>query len=267
MDLHTLQEENLTQEEMDWSSLLPQEPESEPPLQPEEPLPRGRWGVLLTQLVLSALLLAAALVIPLLSPQVGDTLTATFTAAYDKEISFRALYQTVLEWVQGESAISQENAVFTMASLSEGECTDMAETCDTVSYYGDIAFAMPLTGIISSTFGSRTDPLSTDETEFHKGIDIAVPIGTSVSAAASGTVVTAQWSDSFGYYVVIDHGDGIFTRYGHCSKLLVSAGDKVIMGESIALSGSTGNSTGPHLHFEILQNGTPVDPLSVFSDA
>ena len=108
--------------------------------------------------------------------------------------------------------------------------------------------------MISSRFGWRASGN-------HKGLDIAAQTGTSIVAAASGTVESAGWSDSgYGYCVLISHGNGIETLYAHCSKLYVSAGQYVAQGETIAAVGSTGNSTGPHLHLEIRVNGVRVNP-------
>ena len=96
---------------------------------------------------------------------------------------------------------------------------------------------------------------------WHKGVDWACPIGTAVKASSAGTVVSAGWISGYGYCVKINHSDGRQTRYAHLSKILVSVGDTVSQGEKIALSGNTGRSTGPHVHFEILIGGTQVNPL------
>lgn len=112
----------------------------------------------------------------------------------------------------------------------------------------------------SSGFGARSAPTKGAST-YHKGVDWAVPIGTAVVASNAGTVVHAGWASGYGYAVYIDHADGRQTRYGHLSKVLVKAGQTVSQGERIALSGNTGRSTGPHLHFEIRINGTAVNPL------
>ena len=93
-------------------------------------------------------------------------------------------------------------------------------------------------------------------------MDLAVPTGTSVRAALPGTVTISQYSSSYGYYVVIDHGGGLATLYAHNSKLLVSGGQTVNAGDVVSLSGSTGRSTGPHLHFEVRVNGERTDPRS-----
>lgn len=115
-------------------------------------------------------------------------------------------------------------------------------------------------GRLSSPFGRRSAPKRGAST-YHKGIDLATPVGTAVVASSAGTVVRAGWGSGYGYVVYIDHADGRQTRYGHLSKVLVRSGQTVKQGEKIALSGNTGRSTGPHLHFEILINGSAVNPF------
>lgn len=115
-------------------------------------------------------------------------------------------------------------------------------------------------GRLSSGFGRRSAPTKGAST-YHKGIDWATPVGTAVMASCAGTVVRAGWGSGYGYVIYIDHPDGRQTRYGHLSKILVKVGDTVSQGEKIALSGNTGRSTGAHLHFEILINGSQVNPL------
>ena len=115
-------------------------------------------------------------------------------------------------------------------------------------------------GRLSSGFGRRNRPTK-GASSYHKGIDWATPTGTAVNASCGGTVARAGWGSGYGYVVYINHPDGRQTRYGHLSKVLVSPGQTVSQGQKIALSGNTGVSTGPHLHFEILINGSQVDPL------
>jgi murein DD-endopeptidase MepM/ murein hydrolase activator NlpD len=116
-------------------------------------------------------------------------------------------------------------------------------------------------GFISSYFGEREDPFDGQET-FHKGVDFAGTKGEPVVAVAAGVVTWAGERTGFGKLIEINHGDGYVTRYGHNEKTLVSVGQMVKRGEPIGLMGSTGRSTGPHVHFEVLRNGRQVDPLS-----
>lgn len=120
-----------------------------------------------------------------------------------------------------------------------------------------ISLARPVSGIISSRFGAR----SSIRSSAHTGLDIATSTGTPVLAAASGTVTFSGRKGSYGNLLVITHSNGVQTYYGHCSKLYVEVGDKVSQGETIAAVGSTGNSTGPHLHFELRIDNQPVDPI------
>ena len=116
-------------------------------------------------------------------------------------------------------------------------------------------------GRFTSGFGRRSAPTKGAST-YHKGVDWATPVGTAVVASSSGVVTRAGWGSGYGYCVYIKHADGRETRYGHLSKVLVSVGQSVKQGQKIALSGNTGVSTGPHLHFEILINGSQVNPLN-----
>ena len=115
-------------------------------------------------------------------------------------------------------------------------------------------------GFISSYFGSRADPF-TGYSVVHKGLDFAAPQGTKVSSVAAGLVTFAGERTGFGQMVEINHGNGMATRYCHNEMLLVKEGDMVRKGQEVSLMGSTGHSTGPHLHFEVLKNGVQVDPL------
>ena len=124
---------------------------------------------------------------------------------------------------------------------------------------GTGAMIWPVNGVITSPYGYRTHPIF-GTTIYHSGIDIGVDYGTPVQAADGGTVVEAGWVSGYGYAVVIDHGNGLSTLYGHNQELAVSAGQSVSQGQVIAYAGSTGNSTGPHVHFEVRANGDPVDP-------
>lgn len=126
---------------------------------------------------------------------------------------------------------------------------------------GTGTYIRPVEGKILYGFGNRIHPI-TGRRKFHDGIDIPCAYGTPIKASDGGTVIRAGWYSGYGLCVDIDHGAGMVTRYGHNSSLLVSVGDKVYQGQIIAKAGSTGNSTGPHCHFEVLKNGVPVDPTN-----
>lgn len=116
-------------------------------------------------------------------------------------------------------------------------------------------FIRPVTG------GTITSPFGYRSSGFHKGLDIATSTGTPIYASAAGTVTFSGWnSTGYGYLVIIDHGNGFQTYYAHCSALYVSAGQYVAQGQNISAVGSTGNSTGPHVHFQVMYNGSPQNP-------
>lgn len=117
----------------------------------------------------------------------------------------------------------------------------------------------PISGPITSEFGWRTHPIF-GTARFHSGLDIGGDYGMPIYAAAGGTVIYAGWISGYGNAVIIDHGGGVTTLYGHNDSLNVSEGENVAQGQVIAMCGSTGNSTGPHCHFEVRENGEPVSP-------
>jgi murein DD-endopeptidase MepM/ murein hydrolase activator NlpD len=132
-------------------------------------------------------------------------------------------------------------------------------------YMDTVPTLWPVKGDITDKFGYRKDPF-TRRTKYHQGIDVGADSGTSIRATASGRVIMAERTSGYGRAVKIDHGRGIVTLYGHASKLLVKAGQTVKKGDIIAKVGSSGRSTGPHLHFEVLLYGTPVDPFQYLDE-
>ncbi len=116
-------------------------------------------------------------------------------------------------------------------------------------------------GYISSYFGERMDPFNGEEA-FHRGIDFASEAGTDVLAVAAGIVTFAGPREGYGYLVEINHGNGYVTRYGHAARTLVSVGDEVERGQAVAIVGSTGRSTGPHVHFEVVKDGHQINPMT-----
>ena len=143
---------------------------------------------------------------------------------------------------------------------------------DVLSYYiypaygGSDGWGSPFVGknwrvAVTSEFGTRVDPLTGKAGDFHDGIDIGYPIGTPINAVKGGIVTSVTYSNTgYGYHLIIDHGNGETTLYGHCSKILVKKGQEVSKGEAIALVGKTGRSTGPHLHLTVEIDGTPKNP-------
>ncbi len=137
---------------------------------------------------------------------------------------------------------------------------------DTVDYYREMMKSVPLgkpvwSYWLSSPFGRRSDPFNSKSAR-HKGVDLASNKGNSVKTMANGKVIRAGWASGFGNLVEIDHGNGFKTRYAHLNKFYVKKGQQVKRGEAIAEVGSTGRSTGPHLHYEVIYNGVNVDPMA-----
>lgn len=156
---------------------------------------------------------------------------------------------TVAETVEVASAID-------VASEEINVVIEEQEKIKSATLDGVYFAVKPVSGTITSRYGANES--IRDHT--HKGLDIAAPYGTKIVAAAKGTVTYSGWMSGYGYLIIITHENGITTYYGHCSKLYASVGDEVEAGDSIAAVGSTGNSTGNHLHFEIRKNGVQVNP-------
>lgn len=170
------------------------------------------------------------------------------------------------EWIkvaydnQSEAYVSKDyvniNYEFNYA-MSKEEETEIARKN---SYnINNMIWPLPSDHTIYTYYGYRTPPTAGAST-FHKGLDIGGPYGASIITALSGTVTKTSYNNSSGYYVEVSHGNGVVTRYLHCSKILVSVGQTVMQGDTVALVGSTGVSTGPHLHFSVVINGENVDP-------
>lgn len=123
----------------------------------------------------------------------------------------------------------------------------------------------PVNGVVLSRFGDREDPFTSEGTHFHTGVDLSAAMGTPVHVAADGVVVSAEYSGRYGKMVVVDHGNGMQTRYAHLSRFSVVPGEEVRRGQVIALSGATGRVTAPHLHFEVRVGGTAVNPYPYLS--
>ncbi len=179
-------------------------------------------------------------------------------ASLDSELTTTNAKIKELEEAAAEAQRKQQEAAAAAKAAqntsSSGSSSYVASNSVVVSGSGQFTNPCP-SGTISSTFGYRDF-----DSSFHKGLDLAASEGTPTYAADAGTVIIAGWSDSAGNWVVIDHGNGIVTKYMHHSALAVSAGQTVVKGQQIGYVGNTGNSFGAHLHFQVEVNGTAVDP-------
>lgn len=177
------------------------------------------------------------------------------------KITILELYDTDLkDFAEVEATVAalyQQKVVEVKKTTTKS--TGKVNTSTNISYSKPalgINLIRPVTGIITSRFGAA----SSRRVSRHTGLDIGASTGTKIKACAGGTVTFSGYKGSYGYMVVINHGNGVETYYGHCSKLYVTAGQKVNQGDVIAAVGNTGNSTGPHLHLEIRVNGVAYNP-------
>jgi len=175
-------------------------------------------------------------------------------SAYEKDIQAQ------------ENKVKQLEAEIKRKEEEARKAAEVAGKQYKVTNLGDINFKWPCpsSGRITSAFGGRSSPTEGASSN-HQGVDIGAASGTDIVAAASGTVVISTYSYSAGNYIMINHGGGVYTVYMHCSSLLASEGQQVVQGQTIAKVGSTGYSTGPHLHFGIRAGGSYVNPLQYVS--
>lgn len=173
-------------------------------------------------------------------------------ASRSKEVYMSSLKNNLAEMERQEAAMDAQSAQIEKDILAAQRAVEYAG--------GEMAWPVPGQYRVTSNFGGRADPITGVWTS-HGGTDIAAPYGAAIVSANEGVVIFSGWHYSYGNYVIVDHGGGISTLYGHCSKLLVSKGQAVSRGETIALVGSTGYSTGNHLHFEVRINGVRTQPM------
>ncbi len=186
--------------------------------------------------------------------EVADNRAAVEIMIEGKQIQAKN-YNSSIEDYKEEAAAIQADIDATNEAIAAAEAA-AAASGDTTVYYTGGTFQWPVGGdggTVTSPFGPRWGRM-------HQGIDIGCSTGTPILAGEAGTVIASEYSSSMGYYVLIDHGDGVSTVYMHNSVLQVSVGQTVVRGQQIALAGSTGNSTGPHCHFGVRIDGTYVDP-------
>jgi murein DD-endopeptidase MepM/ murein hydrolase activator NlpD len=197
---------------------------------------RKTLGVSSSNVSLASILKTTATPTLSVSRGLGEAVTqlSTSTAVVQKEAQTREKNLIVLQ-----DAASQYNSI-------------LAETPS----------IWPLYGLITSPFGWRSDPFGDSGSEIHNGVDIAAPYGTAIRATADGTVEQVGWNGTYGISVTLYHRNGIETLYGHMSRMAVSAGQNVKKGQVIGYEGLTGRTTGPHCHYQVMINGTPVNPMT-----
>ena len=179
-----------------------------------------------------------------------------YNVKYDTEKKDFSDKDTIVASLYKEPVVEKKTTTTKKSTTKKYTSTGSVNTAQTVSYNSvgiGIQFIRPISGTITSRFGRRSSGT-------HTGLDIATSSGTPIAAAASGTVTYAGWKGTYGNLVVIDHGNGVQTYYAHCSAIYVSAGMTVTQGQAISAVGSTGNSTGPHLHLEVRVNGVCQNP-------
>ena len=188
-------------------------------------------------------------------------------SAIDAKTQEIASYQSQIQTASGEQSeyekqlAEQEKLLEQIENQIAAAAAAAASADDGDGGASGFLWPCPASHRITSSFGPRTAPVAGAST-YHKGIDIGASSGSAIVASAGGRVTTATYSSSAGNYVVVSHGNGISTVYMHASALYVSVGDVVSQGDTIAAVGSTGYSTGPHLHFGVIVNGSYVNPLN-----
>lgn len=157
---------------------------------------------------------------------------------------------------------ARASAFLAMVQVAEPDLNQAVERLeDLAALEAALPRTWPAKGLLSSGYGWRRAPMARHHWRFHSGIDVADKRGAPIRAAAAGKVIFSGWSGGYGRFIEIDHGYGVTTAYAHCDRLRVDSGAVVEAGQVIATMGSTGYSTGPHLHFELRLDGNPVDPL------
>ncbi|MDR1463934.1 MAG: M23 family metallopeptidase [Oscillospiraceae bacterium] len=253
----------------------------------EPEAPKGGFArVLLTQLIVCALLLGGAFLCGKLAPHTFAQLRTSYTRVMRTDMSAKEVWAAIQSLarnmkediyvispsvsepssgsaVEDSPAATVPDGAFGGKDIepiaAEKNCS-MAPLKTTVPPYRPIA-----DGRLTSGFGLRVHPITGAES-FHTGLDIGADEGDPISAAFYGTVIAADKDEDYGNYIILEHRGGLRTLYAHCSELLVEPGMVIRAGETIALVGSTGNSNGPHLHFEVRLHGIRYDPLPLFGD-
>lgn len=229
-------------------------------------------AVMIVQFVVCAVILIVVFVLCRGNGAAAIQIRSKYNELMSRDFSaedYRDAYGAVSSIIKGGSRTektSDNSSAFADEPPTGGEdiasgALDVLEGVSFEKYTPEIEFCIPVDDYcISSDFGYRCDPI-TNENSVHTGLDLAASGGSPIKAAYSGKVIKAEYSQGYGNYILISHGQGTETLYAHCSTLKAEVGDTVGKGDTIALVGSTGNSTGNHLHFEVRKNGVRLDPV------
>lgn len=245
-----------------------------------------KLNILILQTVTVAVILLFALGIRLFGGEVYTKLSALYHQKFDEITKTSEVLEpqdkTPLESQNESTVTDDQNNESTESTVEESESNIEeydpeidGEVTGHILEYDDMetttvaaninTLQWPVVGRISSEYGYRNHPI-TGKYSLHNGLDIAADSGTEILSAYDGVVKSAGYSSSYGYYLIITHSDNLETLYAHCSKLMAEEGDIVKKGDPVALVGSTGRSTGPHLHFEVRVNSYRIDPEWLLSE-
>jgi murein DD-endopeptidase MepM/ murein hydrolase activator NlpD len=197
---------------------------------------------------------------------------STLSSLQTAEAEFRRLFSLKSKKKVLEAVTTNETGTPDLELLKKQVAEAMDSVAEIRRYIReerDAYFATPMgwpaPGALSSGFGTRASP-QTGEPAFHSGVDIRVPPGTPVKVTADGIVIVSSWVGGNGNIVVVEHGHDFSTAYAHNTQNLVKVGQRVKRGDTIAISGATGMTTGPHLHYEVWKRGIPTDPISLLEE-
>lgn len=218
--------------------------------EPEEKKRDFFTHIITVQFVVTALLLGGLFAVKKVSPHNFELLRESYTQIMKNDMTVKEVFAKIKSFAE----LPQGGDDISVFSPQTGTSFS--------PYYISSEICVPVSGTISSPFGYRINPV-TKTFSFHSGLDIAADEGEKIKAAYYGTVSRVDYDDASGNYIELTHSDGLVTRYLHCSEIVAEEGMVVRAGETIALVGSTGRSTGPHLHFVIEVDGEKVDPLYV----
>ena len=229
-----------------------------------------RLYILFLQIAAVAVILLAALIIRFFGGNFYNKLSVIYHEKFDEVTNTADVLdpKNPKEDFEGQEREKNDNTENNISKETETDNKETAvdENSETISVSSGVnTLAWPLNGKVVSPYGFRNDPF-TNEYKMHNGIDIAAEMGTDISSAFQGEIIKTGYSQTYGYYVIVSHSSSLNTLYAHCSKIIAEEGQCVQKGDVIAKVGSTGRSTGPHLHFEVRIDDKKIDPYFLLAD-